>query len=47
MQQGKSHTVYELVDSNFVINELKARIVREMFQIYSEGKSYGFIAKNI
>ena len=38
---------YELVDGNFVINELKARIVREMFQIYSEGKSYGFIAKYI
>jgi site-specific DNA recombinase len=44
---GKIPYGYLVVDGKFVINELEAKIVREMFQMYAEGKSYGFIAKYI
>jgi len=44
---GKIPYGYALIDGKFTINELEAKIVREMFQMYSGGKSYGFIAKYI
>lgn len=44
---GKIPYGYALVDGKFVTNELEANKVREMFQMYAEGKSYGFIAKYI
>ncbi|MDQ0890684.1 site-specific DNA recombinase [Paenibacillus sp. V4I9] len=44
---GKIPYGYILADGKFEINEHEAKIVREMFQIYAEGKSYGYIAKYI
>lgn len=44
---GKTPYGYTIVDGKFFINEYEAKIVRQMFQMYAEGKSYGFIAKYI
>jgi site-specific DNA recombinase len=44
---GKIPYGYTLVDGKFSINKHEAKIVREMFQMYADGKSYGFIAKYI
>ncbi|WP_027086816.1 recombinase family protein [Cohnella panacarvi] len=44
---GKIPYGYAIMDGKFIINDFEAKIVREMFQMYSEGKSYGFIAKYI
>ncbi len=44
---GKVPYGYTLIDGKFEINDHDAKIVREMFQIYADGKSYGFIAKYI
>ncbi len=44
---GKIPYGYTIVDGKFTVNELEAKLVRQMFQMYSEGKSYGVIAKYI
>jgi site-specific DNA recombinase len=44
---GKIPYGYTLVDGKFVLKELESMVVRKMFQMYAEGKSYGFIAKYI
>lgn len=44
---GKVPYGYSVADGKFIIDEQKAKIVRQMFQMYYEGKSYGFIAKYI
>jgi site-specific DNA recombinase len=42
---GKIPYGYNLVGGQFILNDHEARLVREMFQMYAEGRSYGFIAK--
>ncbi|MFC5702778.1 recombinase family protein [Cohnella faecalis] len=44
---GKIPFGYLIDDGKFVVNECEATLVRKMFQLYAEGKSYGFIAKYI
>lgn len=44
---GKVPYGYSVFDGKFIINEHEAKIVRQMFQMYAEGRSYGFIAKYI
>jgi site-specific DNA recombinase len=44
---GKIPYGYTITDSKFMVIESEAKLVRQMFQMYAEGKSYGFIAKYI
>ncbi len=44
---GKIPYGYTIDDGKFIVNECEALLVRQMFQMYAEGKSYGFIAKYI
>lgn len=44
---GKIPYGYTIIDGKFSVNEFEAKHVRQMFQMYAEGKSYGFIAKYI
>ncbi|XID91529.1 recombinase family protein [Paenibacillaceae bacterium WGS1546] len=44
---GKIPYGYTITDGKFVVIESEAKLVRQMFQLYAEGKSYGFIAKYI
>lgn len=44
---GKIPYGYTIADGKFMVIENEAKLVRQMFQMYSEGKSYGFIAKHI
>lgn len=44
---GKIPYGYSIADGKFIVIESEAKLVRQMFQKYAEGKSYGFIAKYI
>lgn len=44
---GKIPYGYTIDDGRFIVNDSEAKHVRQMFQMYAEGKSYGFIAKYI
>src|SRR5690606_28340766 len=44
---GKIPYGYSIADGKFIVIESEAKLVRQMFQMYAEGKSYGIIAKYI
>lgn len=44
---GKIPYGYTIYDGKFTLNQCEAKLVRLMFQMYAEGKSYSFIAKYI